>query len=128
MRLREIVFLVGLVIMICHIVKAYILKVRITPKDKILLIYTPKKLFFLVNIGFAISLLNMFYVIFANPSAEYQDWSYFFMVSFLFLWYATCVFGRGRYLKATKQEMKELYFHIAVLISYASFFGFLYFN
>ncbi len=46
MRLREIVFLVGLVIMICHIVKAYILKVRITPKDKILLIYTPKKLFF----------------------------------------------------------------------------------
>lgn len=118
-------FLVGLVMMICHIVKSYILKVKLTPKERILVTYTPKKTFFVVNIGFVFSLLNMFYVIFANPSAEYQDWSYFFMVSFLFLWYATCVFGRGRYLKATKQEMKELYFHIAVLISYASFFVFL---
>lgn len=128
MSLREIVFFIGLVIMICHIVKAYILKIRLTPKEKILLKYAPKKIFLLVNIGFVFSLLNMFYVIFMNPGTEYQDWSYFCMVSLLFLWYAACVLGRRRYLKATKQGMKEFYFHAAVLISYASFLGFLYFN
>ncbi|OBZ32483.1 hypothetical protein [Megasphaera sp. DISK 18] len=128
MSSRESLFLVGLVMMIFYIVKTYILKVGLNPKEKILLEYTPKKIFLLVNIGFVFSLLNMFYVIFMNPGTEYQDWSYFCMVSFLFLWYATCVLGRRRYLKTTKQDMKEFYFHIAVLISYASFFGFLYFT
>lgn len=56
MSLREIVFFIGLVIMICHIVKAYILKIRLTPKEKILLKYAPKKIFLLVNIGFVFSL------------------------------------------------------------------------
>ena len=73
MSSREIAFSVGLVIMIYHIVKAYILKVRLTPKDKILLTYAPKRIFFLVNVVFVFSLLNMFYVIFMNPSTEYQD-------------------------------------------------------
>lgn len=127
MSSREIAFLVGLVIVIYHIVKAYILKVRLTPNDKILLTYTPKKFFFLINIVFLFSLLNMFYVIFMNPSREYQDWSYFCMVSSLFIWHSTIVCGRKRYLKATKQGMKEIYFHAAVLISYVGFFGFLYF-
>ena len=127
MSSREIAFLVGLVIVIYHIVKAYILKVRLTPNDKILLTYAPKKIFFLVNIVFVLSLLNMFYVIFMNPSTEYHDWSYFCMTVLLFLWYATCAFGRRRYLKATKQGKKELYLHATVLISYVSFFVFLYF-
>ena len=127
MNSREMAFFVGLVILIYHIVRAYILKLKLTPKDKILLTYTPKKTFFLINIVFLCSLLNMFYVIFMKPSTEYQDWSYFYMMSSLFMWCAVIAFGRRRYLKATNQGMKEFYFHAAVLISYVSFFGFLYF-
>ena len=121
---RDSIFLVSLMIVIPYIVKAYILQVRLTTKDKIVLKYTPKKAFFLINIAFVLSLLNMFYVI---PSIEYQDRSYFCMMSLLFLWYAIGVLGRRRYLKATGQKMKEIYFHVAVLISGASFFGILYF-
>ena len=46
MGLRNIVFLVGLVIVIFYIVKVYILKIRLTTKDKIVLKYTPRKAFF----------------------------------------------------------------------------------
>lgn len=127
MNSKDIIFLVGLMIVIPYIIKAYILKIRLTNKDKIILKYSPKKAFFLVNIAFVLSLLNMFYVILMKPSTEYQDRSYFFMMSLLFLWYAIGVLGRRRYLKATGQEMKEIYFHVAVLISGAIFFGVLYF-
>lgn len=127
MDLRNIIFFVGLVIVIFYIVKAYILKIRLTTKDKIVLKHTPKKTFFLINIAFVLSLLNMFYVLLIKPSTEYQDRSYFCMMSLLLLWYAIGVLGRRRYLKATGQKMKEIYFHIAVLISGASFFGILYF-
>lgn len=48
-------------------------------------------------------------------------------MSLLFLWHAIGILGRRRYLKATGQKMKEIYFHVAVLISGASFFGILYF-
>ena len=124
---RDSIFLVSLMIVIPYIVKAYILQVRLTTKDKIVLKYTPKKAFFLINIAFVLSLLNMLYVILIKPSIEYQDRSYFCMMSLLFLWYAIGVLGRRRYLKATGQKMKEIYFHVAVLISGASFFGILYF-
>ena len=60
---RDSIFLVSLMIVIPYIVKAYILQVRLTTKDKIVLKYTPKKAFFLINIAFVLSLLNMFYVI-----------------------------------------------------------------
>lgn len=46
MGLRNIVFLAGLVIVIFYIVKVYILKIRLTTKDKIVLKYTPRKAFF----------------------------------------------------------------------------------
>lgn len=69
----------------------------------------------------------MFYVILIKPSTEYQDGAYFCTMSLLFLWYAIGILGRRRYLKATGQKMKEIYFHVAVLISGASFFGILYF-
>ena len=49
-------------------------------------------------------------------------------MSLLFLWHAIGILGRRRYLKATGQKMKEIYFHVAVLISGASFFGILYFT
>lgn len=125
---KDMIYGIALLMIICGIIKAYILKIRLTPKDKILLTYTPTHLFFLVNILFVISSLNMLYVIFMKPNAVYQDWSHFYMASIIFIWYAIIAFGRRRYLKATKQGMKEFYFHAAVLISYASFFGFLYFN
>lgn len=85
MNSKDIIFLVGLMIVIPYIIKAYILKIRLTNKDKIILKYSPKKAFFLVNIAFVLSLLNMFYVILMKPSTEYQDRSYFFMMSLLFL-------------------------------------------
>ena len=43
---RDSIFLVSLMIVIPYIVKAYILQVRLTTKDKIVLKYTPKKSFF----------------------------------------------------------------------------------
>ncbi|MBM6733556.1 hypothetical protein [Megasphaera stantonii] len=87
MSSREIAFSVGLVIMIYHIVKAYILKVRLTPKDKILLTYAPKRIFFLVNVVFVFSLLNMFYVIFMNPSIENTK------TGPIFVWLSCSFFG-----------------------------------
>lgn len=122
MSSRDMIYCIALLMIICSLIKAYILKIRLTPKDKILLTYTPSYLFFLVNILFVISSLNMLYVIFMKPNVVYQDWSHFYMASMIFIWYATIAFGRRRYLKATKQGMKEFYFHAAVLISYVSFF------
>lgn len=127
MSSRDMIYCIALLMIIYGITKAYILKIGLTPKDKILLTYTPTCLFFLVNILFVISSLNMLYVIFMKPNTVYQDWSHFYMASMIFIWYATIAFGRRRYLKATKQGMKEFYFHVAVLISYVGFFGFLYF-
>lgn len=127
MNFRDIVQCICLLIIIFYAIKSYILKVGLTHKDKILLTYTPRYIFLGINILFIISSLNMIYVIFMKPSAVYQDWSHYCMTGILFIWLSICVLGRGRYLKATKQEMKEVYFYVLVLISYASFLGFLYF-
>lgn len=126
MSSRDMIYCIALLMIIYGITKAYILKIRLTPKDKILLKYTPTYLFFLVNILFVISSLNMLYVICMKTNTVYQDCSHFCMASMIFIWYAIIAFGRRRYLKATKQGMKEFYFHAAILISYISFFGFLY--
>jgi len=91
---KDMIYGIALLMIICGIIKAYILKIRLTPKDKILLTYTPTHLFFLVNILFVISSLNMLYVIFMKPNAVYQDWSHFYMASIIFIWYAIIAFGR----------------------------------
>lgn len=127
MSLKTLELLAASVILASYIMKSYILKIGLTEKDKILLKYTPPTLFLLVNVAFLISLLDTIYVIVMNPSAEHQDWSDFFAISSLFFWLAMGVFGRWRYLKATHQAIKEIYFHIAVLVSYVSFFAILYF-
>lgn len=43
---KDMIYGIALLMIICGIIKAYILKIRLTPKDKILLTYTPTHLFF----------------------------------------------------------------------------------
>ena len=59
MSFKDIIYCVGISILLFEILKSFIFRVKPTDKEKILLKYVPKKQFFIISIIFSAALFNI---------------------------------------------------------------------
>lgn len=125
MSFKDIIYCVGISMLLFEILKSFIFRVKPTDKEKILLRYVPKKQFFIISIIFSAALFNFICVIIMKPDEVYYFFSAIFTLIFFFIWYGVMIYGRRNYLRAQHKSMKEIYVNLIIWIIAALYFGIL---
>lgn len=125
MSFKDIIYCIGIGLLLFEILKSFIFQIRPVDKEKILLKYAPKKPFFIVSVIFSVALLNFIFVIIMKPAEVYYFFSAIFTLIFFFIWYGLMIYGRRNYLRAQHKPMKEIYVNLTIWIIAALYFGIL---
>lgn len=125
MDFKDIIYCAGISILLFEILKSFVFKIGPKDKEKILLKYAPKKLFFIVSIIFSAALLDFIFVIIMKPAEVYYFFSAIFTLIFFFIWYGVMIYGRRSYLRAQHKPMKEFYVNSLIWVIAALYFGIL---
>ena len=98
MTLRDIItFYIVFPLGILWILKAFILKIKLSKKEKILVKYAPPKLFLVANINLACSFVGAIY---SKSYLLNQEFVMNYLMVSLFLWFGVATWGRRRYFKS----------------------------
>ena len=116
MDFKDIIYCVGISILLFEILKSFIFRVKQTDKEKI---------FFIISIIFSAALFNFICVIIMKPDEVYYFFSAIFTLIFFFIWYGVMIYGRRNYLRAQHKSMKEIYVNLIIWIIAALYFGIL---
>ena len=71
MSFKDIIYCIGIGLLLFEILKSFIFQIRPADKEKILLKYAPKKPFFIVSVIFSAAWLNVRFVMIMNPDEVY---------------------------------------------------------
>lgn len=125
MSFKDIMYCIGIGVLLFEILKSFVFRIRPANKEKILLKYAPKKVFFIVSVIFSVALLNFIFVIIMKPAEMYYFFSAIFTLIFFFIWYGVMIYGRKNYLLVQHKPMKEFYVNLIIWIIAALYFGIL---
>lgn len=100
------IFYIAYPVGIIWILKTFVLKIKPSKKEKILLKYAPNKLFLIANLNWICAFVNSIY---SEFYAFDQDWAMNYLILSMFFWFSIATWGRRRYFKSinNKKESKN---------------------